>query len=460
MKKQRCDVLVFFGATGDLAFKQIFPALYALFGRGQLDMPVIGVARSDLSHTEFHQRAKSSLQTAGLSFSSQEFDAFARQLQYVSGDYSDTATFERLGQKIQDYSYPLFYMAIPPVMFETVINGLKKLRCESNARLVVEKPFGRNLESARALNQTLQNCFPEDSVFRVDHFLAMETVGNLVYFRFANTFLQPLWCQRYIKNVQISLAENFGIEGRGAFYDEVGAVRDVVQNHLFQILGLLTMELPDNLHSADSFYKAQLEAFRSIKPVQLSDVVFGQFSDYRSEPGVNPESNTETYAAMRLFIDNERWRGVPFYIRTGKCLAMTCTVVMVTLKVPEILSPEGSIQSLPNYLRFRLYPDMEIAIGVQIKRPGRLLTGDATELVVQRGQHGDMAPYERLLGDAINGDTSLFTRKENTEAAWTILEGILDQDRPMAKYQPGSWGPESSRHVLVNGDEWHTPVPL
>lgn len=457
MKERRSDLLVFFGATGDLAAKQIFPALFAMFRRGVLDMPVIGVARSELSGADFHLLVKTSLQKAGLSIAEREFEGFASNLHYIVGDYTDPATFDRLGQQLGGYSYPLFYLAIPPGMFEVVVDGIERLGCGSAARLVVEKPFGRNLKSALELNETLHRCFPEESIFRIDHFLALETVRNLVYFRFANVFLHPLWCHRYIKNVQITLTEAFGVKGRGAFYDDIGAVRDVVQNHLFQILGLLAMEPPEKLGGAESFHLAQLQTFRDIKPLQLSNVVFGQFAGYRNENGVKPASNTETYVAMRLEIDNERWQGVPFYIRTGKALAATCTEVMVTLKPSAYSRFEEGRSPSPNYFRFRLEPDMEIAIGAQIKNPGRHFTGEATELIVQQEQPGILAPYERLLADAIDGDHTLFTRTENMEAAWKIVEAILDHDQPVARYQPGSWGPDSSRHVLINGDQWHTP---
>lgn len=458
MTDRRSDVLVLFGATGDLAFKEIFPALFALHKRGRLNMPVIGIARSELSQLEFRDRAAQSLKAAGLKVGQNAFDDFGRHLQYLSGDYTETTTFERLEHTLDGFSDPLFYMAIPPAMFEAVTKGVKRMGCGPASRLVVEKPFGRNLQTARTLNETLLRCFPETSIFRVDHFLAMETVGNLVYFRFANAFLQPLWCHQHIKNVQITLAEDFGVAGRGAFYDDVGAVRDVIQNHLFQILGLLAMDAPSDLHTIRRLHQAQLDTFLSIRPVQPADVVFGQFAGYHLEKGVDPHSVTETYAAMRLNVDNRRWRGVPFYIRTGKCLPVTCTEVMLTLKTGTVPAfwADGA-KPLPNYLRFRLYPDMEIAIGAQIKRPGRALMGEATELIVQRERLGDVSPYERLLGDAIEGDDTLFTRSENMEAAWAIVENILDQDIPVAKYQAGSWGPDSSCHVLINGDEWHTP---
>lgn len=457
MERSRSDVFIFFGATGDLGHKAIFPALFALFRNGQLRVPVIGMARSPLSRIEFHERAKNSLMENG-TFDADAFDAFARHLSYLSGDYNDPETFERLDAKLSHFSRPLFYMAIPPNMFESVSRGISRVGCGADARLVIEKPFGRNLASAQSLNRVLHRCFPEESLFRVDHFLAMETVENLVYFRFANMFLQPLWCSQYIKNVQITMAEDFGIAGRGAFYDDVGAIRDVVQNHLFQILGLLAMEPPTDIREPDGFHHEQLKAFLGIKPVQRPDVVFGQFAGYHDEPGVSANSSTETYVAMRLQIDNDRWRGVPFYIRTGKFLPSTCTEIMITLKTLDQPITDVDGRPLPNYLRFRLTPDMQIALGAQIKTSGRSMSGQPIELIALREDYSSIRPYERLLRDALEGDDTLFTRSANMEAAWRIVENILDHDGPVTAYEPGSWGPENSVDVLINGDAWHTPI--
>lgn len=453
----RSDVFVFFGATGDLGFKEIFPALFELFRDGQLDVPVIGIARSRLSDSDFRARAKDSLLEKG-TYEGATFDAFARTLSYLSADYQDPETFERLDKALDGFSYPLFYMAIPPNMFEIVAHGISSIRCSAGARLVIEKPFGRDLASAKALNRILHRCFPESSLFRIDHFLAMETVENLVYFRCANALLQPLWCRDYISNIQITMAENFGVAGRGAFYDNVGAVRDVVQNHLLQVISLLAIELPNNLKTPAAWHDEQCRLFRSIKPVQISDVVFGQFSGYRNEPGVRPDSDTETYVAMRMAIDNERWRGVPFYIRAGKCLPVTCTEVRITLKGSAHSLPGIDVTAQPNYVRFRLYPDMQIAVGVYVKAPGRAMTGQPIELMTQHSSLQQVTPYKRLLDDAMKGDDALFTRIDNVELAWQIVDNALNHhDVPLTVYQSGSWGPENSNTVLSEDHAWHGP---
>src|SRR5690625_3536691 len=361
METTRSDIVVLFGATGDLACKQLIPALFTLHRRGELHVPVIGLARSALSDDEFRLRGRACLMAdercrldAG-GFPEEDFDSFVRLLSYLSGDYTRPDTYKRLDQALTRFSNPLFYMAIPPDMFERVTQGIKNIYCSEQARLVIEKPFGRSKASAQKLNQTLYRCFPEEAIFRADHFLAMESVANLMTFRFANMFMQPLWSARYIQHVQIHMAEDFGVAGRGSFYDRTGVVRDVVQNHLFQVLGLLAMEPPLGTgHIIDALHNAQLDIFRNIRPVQPGDVVFGQFEGYRHEPGVAENSNTATWVAMRLHVDTSRWRGVPFYIRTGKCMPLTRTEATVTLHT-EGLPPldEGAIP-IPNTFRFRL----------------------------------------------------------------------------------------------------------
>lgn len=450
------DVFVFFGATGDLAFKQIIPALFELFKREQLSVPVIGVARSEWTRDRFHERAKDSLTAFG-SYKADVFERFVQQLDYHVGDYSDQAIFDQLDQSLQGFSQPLFYLAIPPNLFSEVAQGIARIRCGPNARLIIEKPFGRDLASAQSLNQTLTDCFPESSLFRMDHFLAKETVENLVYFRFANSFVDPLWSNQFVKNIQITMAENFGVAGRGAFYDDVGAIRDVVQNHLFQILSLLAIEPLARPSTIKALPQAQLDVFNAITPLTVSDVVFGQFSGYQDIPGVHVDSNTETFVAMRLNLDNARWAGVPFYIRTGKCLSVTCAEVMVTLKPPNHRVFGITDTPSANYFRFRVGPDMQIAVGAKSKRPGTGMSGHDVELVAQHDVYAKVDPYVRLLHDAMLGDRTLFTRIENVVAAWKIVENILDHDVSPDRYDQGSWGPSKSGSILLNDDTWHTP---
>lgn len=455
-RKSESDAFIFFGATGDLAFKSIIPALFELSRRGQLCVPVIGVARTELAREQFHEHAKRSL-IAYDSFEPEAFKHFTKQLDYHSGDYTDTATFDRLDRRLDGFERPLFYLAIPPRLFAKVAHGIARIRCGPNARLVIEKPFGRDLASAQALNQTLTHCFPESSLFRMDHFLAKETVENLVYFRFANTFVDPLWSNQFVKSIQITMAEDFGIAGRGAFYDDVGAIRDVVQNHLFQVMSLLAVEPLTNSSTVQPLPEAQLDVFNAIKALTMSDVVFGQFAGYRDVAGVRADSTTETFVAMRLQVNNERWAGVPFYIRAGKSLPVTCTEILVSLKPSE--NRVFGILDTPsaNYFRFRVGPEMQIAIGAKIKSPGTGMSGHDVELVAQHAEHAKVSPYVRLLHDAMHGDRALFAHFDNVTAAWKIVENILNRDRPVESYEPGSWGPDKSNTVLINGDTWHTP---
>ena len=451
------DAFVLFGATGDLAYKKIFPALQAMIRHGELDVPIIGIARAGWSLDRLRERAHDSLQDNG-GVDAAAFAKLAAQLRFVDGDYAESATYQQLRRALGDAERPLHYLAIPPSMFGPVVQGLANAGCAKDARVIVEKPFGRDLASAQALNRTLHGVFPESSVFRIDHYLGKEAVQNLLYFRFANTFLEPVWNRNYIDNVQITMAESFGVQGRGSFYEEVGAMRDVVQNHLLQVIALLAMDAPVG-SDPESMRAEKLRLFRAMRPLDPAQVVRGQFRGYREEAGVTPDSQVETFAALKLSIDTWRWAGVPFYIRAGKHLPITATEVKVDLKIPPLAIFDRTDPAQSNYFRFRLGPEVVISAGARVKRAGDEMRGEPVELVARRSLASEDLPYERLLGDAMAGDASLFTRDDSVEAAWRVVDPILHNPAPVIEYEPGTWGPAAAAKVIAGDEGWHDPQP-
>ena len=454
------DALVLFGITGDLAHKKIFPALYALVKHGTLKVPIIGVANSKLSLTQLHKHARDAIQESGKIDDQPAFDHLLSLLRYVSGDYNDPSTFDALKQALGSAHHPAHYLAIPPALFETVIKGLDAADLAKKARVIVEKPFGRDLTSAQQLNGILRTVFAENAIFRIDHYLGKEAVMDILYFRFANSFLEPIWNRDHVASVQITLAENFGVENRGAFYESVGALRDVVQNHLFQIVALLAME-PPGFQGYDAVHAEKYKVFRAMRPLTSDNLVRGQYVGYRNELGVAKNSDVETFCALRLSIDSWRWQGVPWYLRTGKCLSETVTEVLVELKPPpqRLFDDSAPINSRANYLRFQLSPHSAIALAARVKRPGKGFTGEQHELYLLNAQSKEESPYERLLANAMAGKNALFASADSIEAAWAVVEPVLTNHPHVVPYQSASWGPETADALVVADGGWHNPIP-
>jgi len=449
------DAFVFFGATGDLAYKQIFPSLQGLIRDEGFNLPIIGVSRTG-SLDKLKERAKNSLEEHGI-LNQEAYQKLTELLRAVQGDYNDPATYQKLRQELGKAERPLHYLAIHPTMFVEVAEGLAKSGCGANARVVLEKPFGRDLASAQELNKVLHQYFPEEAIYRIDHYLGKEPVQNILYTRFANPTFEPIWNRHYVRTIQITMAETFGVEDRGKFYEEAGAIRDVLQNHMLQILGSLTMDPHCGAHESVRDEKARL--FKAITPLKPEDVVRGQYNGYRSVPGVSSTSEVETFVAVRLSIDNWRWAGVPIYIRAGKKLAVTSTEVVVEFKRPPRETFGEIVPVLSSHMRMRISPDISISMGLRVKKPGEAMAGQDVELSLVRQAAADIPPYQRLLGDARRGMAELFTREDSVEAQWQVVDGILGNVTPLYTYEPGTWGPAEAYQLIGKHGPWLNPRP-
>jgi len=460
MSDSHSDALVLFGVTGDLAHKMIFPALYALAKRGALKVPVIGVASSKWSLTQLRNRAKDSITRSTGVDNQHALHHLLCLLSYVSGDYNDPETFAAVKKALGDATRPAYYLAIPPALFETVIKGLGAANLVKHARVIVEKPFGRDLASARELNRVALKVFPQDAIFRIDHFLGKEAIMNILYFRFANSFLEPIWNRNYVASVQITLSEDFGVKGRGAFYETAGCLRDVIQNHLFQIVALLAMEAPAD-RNFGAVQNEKSKVFQAMRPLKPEDLVRGQYVGYRKEPDVAKNSDVETFCALRLFIDSWRWEGVPWYLRSGKYLAETATEVLVELKPPpqRLFADSAPTTGPANYIRFQLAPSSAIALAARVKSAGKEFVGDQRELYLADEHTGEETAYARLLGDAMAGDGALFTREDAVEAAWAVVDPVLKTHSRVRPYKRRSWGPKEADAMIASDGSWYNPQP-
>jgi len=454
MSDSHSDALVFFGATGDLAYKKIFPALQSMLKRGHLNVPIIGVAKAGWNLEQLRARAHDSLEKHG-GVDSAAFEKLGSLLRYVDGDYTDAATFQAIRQELKGAQRPAHYLAIPPVLFGTVVEQLAQSGSAEGGRVIVEKPFGKDLASAQQLNRILRAVFPESGIFRIDHYLGKRPVNNVVVFRFMNAFMEPFWNRNYIESVQITMAEDFGVQGRGAFYDQTGTIRDVIQNHLFQILCNLAMEPPVRIDS-ETVRDEKVKVLKAVPALEVANIVRGQFRGYRQEKGVAPDSKVETFAALRLEVDSWRWKGVPFYIRAGKNLPVTCTEVLGRFRKPPSVIKDSALSR--NYLRFRISPEMTIAVGTTVMAPAEEMKGETVEMVASRHPRPEeMEAYERVLGDAMAGDATLFAREDYVEEAWRIVDPVLKASTPIYEYEKGSWGPSEVDQRVSPAGGWHNP---